>query len=195
MNFLNCDEYSKLMINAKNGCNSSFEKIINDFSKKLLNFFFRLSMDLSLSEDLVQEVFFRVWNNRNNYTVKAKFSTYIYKIANNLWKDEIKRRIRKPVNYNNNIYELNIKNDKYSVEDELESKALFENINKAVSNLDEKHRILFLLSEYVGLSYEEISFVLGIPIGTVRSRKSNAFRKIRDFFQLEDKYEMQGIRK
>ncbi|MCK5684868.1 RNA polymerase sigma factor [bacterium] len=177
------EEYSLLMLRVRDDDAGAFEEIVSRFAKVLTNYFYQLCWDSSLSEDLSQETFLKIWNCRKNYKVKASFSTYMFTVALNLWRDEKRKKNRKLVlvdqeNINSDIDHSSSPRD--DVEKKVEKKFMNVSIKKAIEDLDDKHRQPFVLSEISGLSYEQIAVALEIPVGTVRSRKFNAFRKLKE---------------
>lgn len=171
---------NELMLEVKSGSLESFETLVIQFTKGITNYFFRLCWDKGYSEDLCQEVFLKIWKNRENYKTSAKFTTYIFRIAVNLWIDECRKKSCRPtVDTDEYLDYLNGNNSSSEVETVVESRETILALKKALTNIEDSHRIPYILSVFHGKSYEEISQILGVPVGTVKSRKYYAVLKLR----------------
>ncbi len=152
----------------------AFELIVNRYKDPLLNFVYHFLGDKIDAEDVVQETFLRVYRNKHLYRNIAKFSTWIYTIAGNLAKTELRRRKRRRLF---SISQMGFDNKDYDVPDPLRTadmqvdgdmKEAF--IRKEIDNLPVKFKEVVVLRDIDEFSYEEISDILKIPIGTVKSR-------------------------
>ena len=140
----------------------------------LFNFFLRLTGNSSISEDLVQEVFYRILNYRATYKGESKFTTWMYQIARNTHIDYLRR-----------------KKEEYPLEDqwkesispelsphqELEKGQDIQLMREALAKLPLKKREVLILSRYQNLKYKEIAELLDCQIGTV---KAHVHRAIKD---------------
>jgi len=177
----------KLMLQVRGGDMAAFEELYARYSRPLLNFFYRLTWDRTFSEDLMQEAFLRLWKGRKNYRPTGKFTTYLFQIAKNHWlneRDKKMRRIR-PVSLeaggeeeSNGLREVVPTSERGPVGDVLNHE-LSAAIARAVEGLSEKLRLVFVLGQVNGIRYADIAETLGIPVGTVKSRMSNAEKAIR----------------
>jgi RNA polymerase sigma-70 factor (ECF subfamily) len=152
----------------------AFEQIVNRYKDPLLNFVYHFLGDKIDAEDVVQETFLRVYRNKHLYRNIAKFSTWIYTIAGNLAKTELRRRKRRRLF---SISQMGFDNKDYDVPDPLRTadvqvdgdmKEAF--IRKEIDALPVKFKEVVVLRDIDEFSYEEISDILKIPIGTVKSR-------------------------
>jgi RNA polymerase sigma-70 factor (ECF subfamily) len=160
-----------------------FEIIVGRYKNAIVSFLFRFTGDFRTSEDLAQEAFLRVFKKVQDYNPSAKFSTWLYTIASNLAKDEFKRKSRHPARSldwkggNDTTRDMpQAKADTTeSVPDvRLEHDEVRQQVNKALDLLDANDREILVLKDVQGLSYEEIAEILGLPMGTVKSRLSRA---------------------
>jgi RNA polymerase sigma-70 factor (ECF subfamily) len=160
-----------------------FEIIVGRYKNAIVSFLYRFTGDFRTSEDLAQEAFLRVFKKVQDYNPSAKFSTWLYTIASNLAKDEFKRRARHPARSldwkggNDTTRDMpQAKADTTeSVPDvRLEHDEVRQQVNKALDLLDANDREILVLKDVQGLSYEEIAEILGLPMGTVKSRLSRA---------------------
>lgn len=152
----------------------AFEQIVHRYKDPLLNFVYHFLGDRIDAEDVIQETFLRVYRNKHLYRNIAKFSTWIYTIAGNLAKTELRRRKRRRMF---SINQTGFDKRDYDVPDTLRTadvqvdgdmKEAF--IRKEIEALPVKFREVVVLRDIQEFSYEEISDILKIPIGTVKSR-------------------------
>ena len=152
----------------------AYEQIVHRYKDPLINFVYHFLGDRISSEDVVQETFIRVYRNKKLYRNVAKFSTWIYTIAGNLAKTELRRRRRRRIfsisqmGYENKDYEIM---DTMTSPDGLVDGEMKESyIRKEIEALPVRFREVVVLRDVQEMSYEEISDILKIPIGTVKSR-------------------------
>ena len=152
-----------------------FGEFYNRYSQRLLYYFYRmLGNDEHLVQDFLQELFFKILKNAEQYDSNRKFSTWIFSIAYNMCKNEYRRmEVRKIVVQADNM-------DSFLQEEahEKESPVTALDIYKELENLDDSHKSAFLLKYREGLEISEISEILNLPVGTVKSRLFYARKKI-----------------
>ena len=164
------------------GTTRAFDEIVDRYQKRLLNFVFRTIGDRERAEDLVQEVFIRVHRHLHRFDQEKKFSTWIYTIASNLAKNELRNRSRSPLvlfqtirkNWEADHRPLQFEDRHYRPEDLYRKRHLRELVEWAVEQLPEHHRVVFILRELEGKSYEEIAEITACNLGTVKSRLNRA---------------------
>lgn len=160
----------------------AFTELVSRYRTRLLNFVFRTIGDRERAEDLVQEVFIRVYRHLHRFDQSRKFSTWIYTIASNLAKNELRNRSRNPLVLFQTIRKqweadhrpLQFEDSSSRPDDLYRKRHLRELVEWAVSQLPEHHRVVFVLRELEGKSYEEISEITGCNLGTVKSRLNRA---------------------
>jgi RNA polymerase sigma-70 factor (ECF subfamily) len=188
----------ELIARFQNGDAYAFDLLVHRYKDPLLNFIYRFLSDLVESEDIVQETFYRVYKNKHYYKEVAKFSTWIYTIAGNLAKTELRRRKRRKVF---SIHketaaekELELPDLKSDPEKEVNTVITENIIQKAITSLPQKFRQVIVLRDIQGFSYEEISSIIKVPLGTVKSRVNRARLKLqKDLnFLLEDLESISG---
>lgn len=157
---------------------AAYEEIVRRYKDQLLNFVFRFLSNQEEAEDVVQETFLRVYRNRFAYTRVAKFSTWIYTIAGNLARTELRRRKRRRFF---SLSDMGLEDRDYEISDEVfnpethvDSALGEEIIQREISKLSPKFREVIILRDVQELSYEEISKIIRVPIGTVKSRVNRA---------------------
>jgi RNA polymerase sigma-70 factor (ECF subfamily) len=164
------------------GDRRAFDVLVDRYQRRLLNFVYRTIGDRERGEDLVQEVFIRVHRHLHRFDQSKKFSTWIYTIASNLAKNELRNRSRNPLVLFQAIRKDDEADqrplqfeDKHSRPDDLFRKRhLRELVEWAVAQLPEHHRIVFVLRELEGKTYEEIAEITDCNLGTVKSRLNRA---------------------
>ena len=160
----------------------AFDLIVKRYKEQLLNFVYRFVGNQEEAEDIVQETFLRVYRKRKAYKRIAKFSTWIYTIAGNLSRTELRRRKRRKffsitdMGYEDRDYEIS--DEGYNPENHVEGVIQEEIIHKEINNLSPKFREVIILRDVQELSYEEISKIIRVPIGTVKSRVNRGRLKL-----------------
>jgi len=160
----------------------AFGEIVARYDQRLLNFVYRTIGDRERAQDLVQETFVRVHRHLRRFDQTKKFSTWIYTIASNLAKNELRNRSRNPLvlfqtikrNWDADHRPLEWEDTQYKPDDLFRKRHLREKVEEAVRQLPEHHRIVFVLREMEGKTYEEISEITGVNLGTVKSRLNRA---------------------
>ena len=177
----------ELMLRTGRGEMDAFETLVHRHESGLVNYFFRLHWDRYRAEDQAQEVFLKLYRHSREYEPTAKFTTYMYRIAHNCWVDDLRRS-----KHERNQVSLDVQDaDGASLRelvfamgddprDEARKEEVVEAVIKAVDMLPDEHKAVFVLSEIEGMSYLQISRILEIPEGTVKSRMHAAVRKLRE---------------
>ena len=164
------------------GDERAFELLVTRYQSRLLNFIVRTIGDRERGEDLVQEVFIRVSRHAQRFDRSKKFSTWIYTIASNLAKNELRNRSRNPLvlfqtlqqNWDDEERPLQFEDHRSRPDDMYHRRYLRESVESAIAKLPEHHRQVFVLRELEGKPYEEIADITGCNLGTVKSRLNRA---------------------
>jgi RNA polymerase sigma-70 factor (ECF subfamily) len=160
----------------------AFSELVNRYQTRLLNFIYRTIGDRDRAEDLVQEVFIRVYRHLHRFDRSKKFSTWVYTIASNLAKNELRNRSRNPLVLFTTMQGSNEDEDRplefedatTRPDDMFRKRHLRDLVEDTVSKLPEHHRQVFVLRELEGKSYEEIAEITNCNLGTVKSRLNRA---------------------
>lgn len=160
----------------------AFTELVRRYDKRLQNFVYRTVGDRERAEDLAQETFVRVYRHLHRFDQTRKFSTWIYTIAGNLAKNELRNRSRNPLvlfqaimkNWEADYRPLEWEDPTTRPDDLYRRRFLREKVNEAVALLPEHHRTVFVLRELHGKTYEEIAEITGCNLGTVKSRLNRA---------------------
>jgi len=164
---------------------NSLERIYDQSSKFIYNSIFKFVYNIEETNDLVHDVYVKVFDKRKKFTGEnsSELKSWIYKIAVNHTLNYLKRKKWLVVNQPR-VYFENSKqnlNEKY--------KDLDENIVVALNKLPTDHRVMLIIREIHEKSYEEISEILDLPIGTVRSRINRSREKLKKYYLKEVQYD------
>jgi len=170
MNFENQNE-ENLIARAKEGDRYAFEILINNNFSTLKGYVLKLTCNKDLTEDIVQDTLLSAVVHIHSFTPKAKFSTWLIKIATNKYMDHLRK------NKETDIL-LDVVPSSYSVEDEVIKKEELKAVLEILKTMPSDKRTVFILKHYYGYSYEEISELVNCPIGTVRSRLHYGIKEI-----------------
>ncbi|MBX6364392.1 MAG: sigma-70 family RNA polymerase sigma factor [Gemmatimonadetes bacterium] len=173
---------SELVARFLAGEKRAFGELASRYHVRLTNFIYRTIGDRDRAEDLVQETFIRVYRHLHRFDQSKKFSTWVYTIAGNLAKNELRNRSRNPLvlfqtiknNWEADHRPLEWEDNTYRPDDLFRKRHLKETVDRAVSQLPDHHRVVFVLREMEGKTYEEISEITGVNLGTVKSRLNRA---------------------
>jgi len=177
-----------LMDHVVAGSEAAFATLVDRYKNRLQNIVYRYIRDFQRSEDLAQEAFVRVYLHRERYRKTGKFSTWIFTIAVNLAKNEIRRKVRlRDVLSLDYIAEMlggsdpGIKDESQPAADRQAERGQTSGVvADAIAKLPVVYREALVLRDIEGLAYEEIAEILGIPGGTVRSRINRARIMLKD---------------
>ena len=164
----------QLLERSLRGQSAAFDSIVLRYKDRLFNFVIRFVNDDPSAEDIVQETFLRAFRKKEDFRAVAKFSTWIFTIAGNLAKSELRRRKRWRLlrlgtsDENGCIVEL--PDNRNRPDTSTETVLADVRIQKALLCVPPRYREAVLLRDLEGFDYEEISEITGCPLGTVKSR-------------------------
>jgi RNA polymerase sigma-70 factor (ECF subfamily) len=158
----------------KNNTETAFNILVQRYKNPLTNFVFRFLGDYASCADVVQETMIKVYRYKDTYSSVAKFSTWVYTIAGNLARTEYRRQRRRNIfsinDYGEDHSTYDLPDESYRPDVITESGIKDEIIQKALLKVKETYREAVILRDIQGLSYEEISEILEVNEGTVKSR-------------------------
>jgi len=171
-----------LMLALKHGEDAAFAELMRRHRGPIVNYVNRMIGDRDRAEDLAQEVFLRVYRHAGTYRVTARFTTWLYTIASNLGKNELRNRARRR---NTSVEDIarELKQDDYHLgtrEDFLQPDRITDlndrqrKVRIAIDRLPDHFRMMLVLRDLEGFAYEEIASMLDLPLGTVKSRINRA---------------------
>ena len=164
----------QLIKKFQDGDVGAFNQIVYRYKDRLLNFIYRFLNDLDRSEDLVQDTLLKLYTHKDSYKEIAKFSTWLYTIAANLARTEL-RKIKRRKTFS--VTELSHDDREFIIEstdmgpgEENFSQNFEKNVKRALAALPDDFKTIIILRDIQELSYDEISKIVDVPLGTVKSR-------------------------
>lgn len=184
-------ENERLLVEkSKSGDIGAFEQLVENYQKKVFNIALRMIGNYDDAGDLTQEVFIRVFKSIKSFKEQSSFSTWLYRITTNVCLDELRKRKNKKVisldeelKLDDSEVKRQIESDDPSPEETAEKEELKKIIKKAINDLTEEHRVVIVLRDIQGFSYEEISRIINCPEGTVKSRINRARQALKELLK------------
>ncbi|MBI89290.1 MAG: RNA polymerase subunit sigma-24 [Candidatus Marinimicrobia bacterium] len=165
------------------GDEAAYVELVNRYKDRLYNFVYYFLGDSELSEDIVQETMIKLYQKKHYYKEIAKFSTWLYTIARNLANTELRKIKRRKITYLSHMTKKETQYDipaiQESVEQGMNNEFVMNQIEKAINNLPEHFRLIIILRDIQKLSYDDISEIVSLPLGTVKSRINRARLQLR----------------
>lgn len=160
----------------------AFEKLFRKYYSSLQRFLWGYVTNQQVAEDLVQEVFVRIWENRYALNPDKKIKTYLYKIGRNLAIDHTRHRkiVRDWEEEKKALHSLSPVDQ--AINEKLHNKLMLREIKQAIEGLPKRRRLVFMLSRYEGMTYKEIAEELDISVNTVDTQICRALQTLRDKF-------------
>jgi len=169
----------ELLLQLTIGDEKAFGKIYEFYQARIFLFAFRFTKSKAAAEEIVQEVFVKLWINRENIKIEKQFGSYIIRITKNLIIDRLKKASLDKI-IQQKIYE-DMQALRNSSVDLLIEKEISRLHKQAIDLLSPQKKTIYLLSREEQLSYEQIAQKLGLSKNTVRNHMSEALQTIRDF--------------
>jgi RNA polymerase sigma-70 factor, ECF subfamily len=188
---MEADPDTDLMLRLKNGEDWILNELMTRWQQPLVGFIYRYIGREAEALDLAQETFVRVYETRHRYTVRGKFSTWLFTIAANLCRNYLRWRQKRgePVPQNWNIEESKLAESFQSSDDSPDQAAMRSEsislLRTAIDKLPHDLKTVILLYEYQSLSYGEISSVLGCTVKAVEMKLYRARQLLREKFLRE----------
>jgi RNA polymerase sigma-70 factor (ECF subfamily) len=175
---------------SRRGDERAARELVHRFERPVFSIIYRMVRDRELAEDLSQDVFVRTFNNLDRYDRSYKFSSWLFKIAYNLTVDHLRRRELPTISVHGapdavtpdrqEATSLTLESEEEAPDDRLVAKELAGELEEAIALLREDYRTAILLRHVEGRSYEEISEIMEIPLGTVKTYIFRARRELRE---------------
>ena len=183
--FVYTDE--ELIARFQNGDEQAYVELVNRYRDRLMTFVYRFVNDAVIAEDIVQDTLVKLYTHKDYYRNIAKFSTCIYTIAGNLAKTELRKKKRRKVT---NLSEMGSEDWEYQIPavgqdtgEIVQSQFAERQIQKAIQSLPLHFRTVVILRDIQELSYEEISKIVEVPLGTVKSRINRARLQLQEMLK------------
>ena len=162
----------KLISRFQEGDINAYNELVKRYKDRLLNFVLRYFNNVEQAEDVVQDTLIKLYTHASYYKNVAKFSTWIFTIAKNNALTELRKNKRKKTDSlwteDGQIIDINSKEE--SLDSKVQNEIAIDQLNKFLDEIPENFRMAVVLRDFQELSYEEISKILEIPIGTIKSR-------------------------
>jgi RNA polymerase sigma-70 factor (ECF subfamily) len=177
-----------VMLRVKDGDDAAFEYLVTKFRRPMLSFMYRMARNSAVAEELVQEIFLRVYRSRATYNAEAKFSTWLYRIATNLAvnhardtkyeRPELSVSLDEPDS--DTGQKLDLADRTASAEQALLRRERLAAIRQHVQNLPERQRLAVLMHKYQGMDYRQIAAVLKLSESATKSLLFRAYETLRE---------------
>src|SRR6476469_5854662 len=174
---------------AQRGRDDAFRELIRRYERPVFSLIFRMVRDREISEDLAQDTFIKVLNHIDRYRPEFKLSSWLFKIANNVAIDHLRKRQVPTISMDGSPHAGTadaIESTRFEVADqqetalsEMESRELGNAIEKAIADLRPEYRACIMLRHVEDRSYEEIAATLDLPLGTVKTYIHRARHELR----------------
>ena len=175
------EEERVLIQRCKDGEIGAFDQVVRRYEKRVFNCALRIAGNYNDAADVAQEAFIRAYNSIQTFRGDAVFTTWIYRIVTNVYLDERKKSkshrqvsLDEYIDLEENSVSRQIVDDSPSPEEIVESKERTRALQAAINSLPDYQRIILTLYSFQHRSYEEMAEILGLPIGTVKSRLNRA---------------------
>jgi len=160
----------ELMRQVQRGDEMAFGQIVNAYKDRIVNYLYQFLGDYQKAVELSQETFLRVYFKANQYRPIAPVSSWIYAIATNLARTEMKRARRASLVSLEEIAAHEVEERAYS--EDPPDPGLLKNLRQALHSLHPRYRVPVILKDMEGFSQEEIAEILKKPVGTIKARIS-----------------------
>jgi RNA polymerase sigma-70 factor (ECF subfamily) len=178
---------------AQRGREDAFRELVRRYERPVFSLIFRMVRDSATAEDLAQDAFIKILNHIDKYRPEFKLSSWLFKIANNVAIDHLRRRQLRTVSVSGSPHagtaaevdatSFEIPDPAESALAAIESRELGTAIERAIGTLRPEYRSCILLRHVEGRSYEEIAATLDLPLGTVKTYIHRARIELRDLLE------------
>jgi RNA polymerase sigma-70 factor (ECF subfamily) len=175
---------------ARDGLEAAYRELLRRYERPVFSLIYRMVRDRELSEDLTQETFVKVLNALDRYRPEFKFSSWIFKIANNAAIDQLRRKELDTLSLDGGpdavtpdrveATSLQVGDVSESPLEELEARELGNAIEAAIGTLRPEYRACIIMRHIDGRPYDEIADILDLPLGTVKTYIHRARAELRD---------------
>ncbi|HZJ58046.1 MAG TPA: sigma-70 family RNA polymerase sigma factor [Clostridia bacterium] len=174
---------SQLIERSVSGDTDAFGELVLLYDKRIYNYCFRMTNNADDAEDLAQEVFIKVYRNLGSFKGNCKFSTWIYRIAHNTCIDNHRKKRFRLLSLSlqgDEKGEMDIPDKGPSPEEQIVSREQYGLMKECIARLKPEYKSVIILRDIQNYTYQEISDILEIPLGTVKSNISRARALLRD---------------
>ncbi len=176
---MNSNEEKTLITLAQNGNIEAFEKLMEKYQKQIYNLALFKTQDTYLAEEIAQETIIRIYKNIKKFKFKSSFYTWIYRITYNILND-LTKKFKDISDFSIDDPSIAETSQVDSTEQELHQQQLSEKLRYLISKIPHKFQFVLILSDIENKNYQEIAEILGVSIGTVKSRLFRARKMLKD---------------
>jgi RNA polymerase sigma-70 factor (ECF subfamily) len=184
-------EFEKFLLEkARKGDVDAFEMLIREHERKAFNIAYRFLKNADDAEDITQEAFLRAFRSIKKFKGQSSFSTWLYRIINNTCIDFVRAKqnkitdsIDKTIQYDNEELELQIPGDQNDPVDMAETAEISQLMQSMLALLPDDQKMAIILRDIQGFSYQEISEITGVGMGTVKSRINRGRMALKELIQ------------
>jgi RNA polymerase sigma-70 factor (ECF subfamily) len=172
-----------IMEAVKNGDLQQASLLFERYHKRIYNFLARMTMDRALAEDLTQNVFLRIIKYRGSYREGARFQSWIYQVARNIFSDHYQAHKNRFSDF------IDVEKMRENIPDGEEHQALEEQeklLARSMAKLNEEQRELLVLTRFQHMKYEEVAVIMDTTVANIKVKVHRAIAKLREhYFELE----------
>src|SRR5215212_1473869 len=170
------------------GVEAALSKLYDRYSRTVFGVGLRILGDRSMAEELVQEVFLKVWRSAGTFdSARGSFSTWLYRVTRSVALDLYRKRARRIRQVSDGQLHIAAEGDSSAGPQEVVDESwLLWRVSRALEVLDAPHREVIDLAYFSGLSQREISERTGVPLGTVKTRTARAYKSLRRELGVQD---------
>ena len=171
----------KYIIGLQKGSYSDFNKLYDLYTDRLYGFAYNLTHSSEMAEEIVQEVFLKIWQMREHLSPEYSFRSFLFTIAKNKFLNDLRNRLTL-LSYDEYITQLDDATERgeNSTESEFNFNELNEQVLQSKDKLSKRQKMIFEMSKEEGLSNQEIALKLGISEQSVRNQLSSALKVLRE---------------
>ncbi len=180
----------ELINRIKNGDMDAFTQLVEFYQDRAVNFAYRMLKDQSDAEDAAQEAFLKVFDKIHTFKQESKFSTWFFTILSNICRDALRKKVKIPTtvsinqtNREDEDFELQLEDTSFEPYENFAKKDAMSTLEQALTQISDEHREAIVLRDIEGFDYEKISEILGVSLGTVKSRLSRARISLRKILE------------
>lgn len=175
------DNTADLVSRSQAGDIDAFEELIAKYQSKIFNIAYRLAGNPHDASDLAQEALIKIYRSIGSFRGEAAFSTWAYHIMTNVYRDYLRKKNRRaedfldnPIDTGESEMQREVADSTYDPEILYENTELGQYLQALINSMNDEYKIVIVLREQLGYSYEEIAQQLELPLGTVKSRINRA---------------------
>jgi RNA polymerase sigma-70 factor (ECF subfamily) len=183
------DDGDDLLARYRDGDARAFRELVDRYRDRMVQFFYRLCWDRDRAEDLTQNLFLKLMLGSRQYRPEGRMETFVYRVATNLWIDHYRQQRPRPRFHSfdqavlpgdDEPTTIDYAGDAPTPPQQLADGEERAALRRALERLTEPHRLVFELAVYQERPYAEIAELLGIPVGTVKSRMHNSVHALKE---------------